>query len=174
MPLYKCDGQCIFIICQFRYQLFYVLMFLFVESMDVATDYWVYVGLPQEAGVGLITAIMWFNYCSCTLCITPHKKILWKNIMVIRSCAFLCRSPVPILGIDVWGVGLRWDDDAGKSRIMRLGCDCRCLRRMKGLSWGWGWAGCIRDSMEWWGISWHSGTVVWWVVRYFASGGVWW
>ena len=34
--------------------------------------------------------------------------------MVIRSCDPLCRSLVPILGIKVWGVGLRWDDDAGK------------------------------------------------------------
>ena len=56
--------------------------------------------------------------------------------MVIRSCAPLCRSLVPILGIEAWGVGLRWDDDTGKSRIMSLGCECRCLRRMKGLSIG--------------------------------------
>ena len=33
--------------------------------------------------------------------------------MVIRSCAPLCRLLVPILGIEVWGVGLRWDDDEG-------------------------------------------------------------
>ena len=32
------------------------------------------------------------------------------------------------------GVGLSWDDDAEKSKIMRFGCECRCLRRMKGLS----------------------------------------
>ena len=43
-------------------------------------------------------------------------------------------------------------DDTGKSRIMCLGWECRCLRRMKRLSRSWGWAGCIRDSMEWWGI----------------------
>ena len=61
--------------------------------------------------------------------------------MVISSCAPLCRSLVPILGIELWGVGLRWDDDARKSRIMCLWCECRCLKRMKGLSRGWGWAG---------------------------------
>ena len=44
---------------------------------------------------------------------TSHKK----NIMVIRSCAPLCLSLVPILGIVVWDVGLRWDEDAGKIRI---------------------------------------------------------
>ena len=32
------------------------------------------------------------------------------------------------------GVGLRWDDDAGKSRIVCLGCECGCLRRMRRLS----------------------------------------
>ena len=72
--------------------------------------------------------------------------------MVIRSCAPLCHSLVPILGIEVWGVGLRWDDDAGESRIVCLWCECRCLRRMKGLSRGSGWAGCIWDRMKWWGI----------------------
>ena len=50
--------------------------------------------------------------------------------MVIRSCAPLCRSLVPILGIEVWGVGLWWDDDTGKSMIMFLGCVCRCLKRI--------------------------------------------
>ena len=49
-------------------------------------------------------------------------------------------------------MGLRWNDDAGKNRIMCLGCECRCLRRMKGLSRGRGWVGCIQDRMEWWGI----------------------
>ena len=49
-------------------------------------------------------------------------------------------------------MGLRWDDDARKSRIMCLWRECGCLRRMKGLSRCRGWAGCIRDSMEWWGI----------------------
>ena len=72
---------------------------------------------------------MLFN-CCFTLCITSHEK----NIMVIRCCAPLYRSLVPILGIEVWGEGLRWDDDAGESRIVCLGCECRCLRRMKGLS----------------------------------------
>ena len=57
-----------------------------------------------------------------------------KNTMVIRRCAPLCRSLVPILGIKVWGVGLRWDDDAGKCRIMCFVCEWSCLRRMKGLS----------------------------------------
>ena len=28
-------------------------------------------------------------------------------------------------------------DDAGKSWIMCLWCECRCLRRMKGLRMGW-------------------------------------
>ena len=41
--------------------------------------------------------------------------------MVIRSCTSLCQSLVPILGIEVWGLGLRWDDDAVKSRIMYFG-----------------------------------------------------
>ena len=45
----------------------------------------------------------------------------------------MCHSLVPSLGIDVWGLGLRWDDDAGKSRTVCLGCECRCLRRIKGL-----------------------------------------
>ena len=31
-------------------------------------------------------------------------------------------------------MGLRWDDDAGKSRIMCLWCECSYFRRMKGLS----------------------------------------
>ena len=37
--------------------------------------------------------------------------------MAIRSCVPLCRSLVPILGIEVWRVGLRWEDDEGKSRM---------------------------------------------------------
>ena len=37
--------------------------------------------------------------------------------MVIRSRAPLCRSLVPILGIEVWGVGLRWDNDAGEYQL---------------------------------------------------------
>ena len=88
---------------------------------------------------------MLFN-CCCTLCIPSHKK----NIMVIRRCA-----PCVVRWYPSWV--LRWDDDSGKSRIMCLGCECRCLRRMKGLSRSWGWAGCIRDSMEWWGnmVQWN-------------------
>ena len=86
----------------------------------------------------------------------------WKN-MVIRSCAPSYAGTHP----GYWGVGcgLRWDDDARKSRIMCLWCQCRCLRRMKGLSRGWGW-------LVVYGIAWsggrleYSGRVVWWVVRY--------
>ena len=33
--------------------------------------------------------------------------------MVIRRRVPLCRSLVPIMFIEVWGAGLRWDDDAG-------------------------------------------------------------
>ena len=29
-------------------------------------------------------------------------------------------------GIEVWGVGLRWDDDGLERRIMCLWCECRC------------------------------------------------
>ena len=39
MRFCKCDGQCVFIIFKFRYQLYFVLLFLGVESLDVATDY---------------------------------------------------------------------------------------------------------------------------------------
>ena len=78
------------------------------------------------------------------------------HIMVIHSCAPLCHSLVPILGIEVWGVGLRWDGDAGKTRIVSLECECGCLRRMRLFSWCWGQAGCIRVRMELWGIG------VWW------------
>ena len=41
--------------------------------------------------------------------------------MAIRSCAPLCRPQVPTLGIEVYGVGLRWDDDAGHPT--RIGWD---------------------------------------------------
>ena len=56
-----------------------------------------------------------------------------KNIMVIRSCAPLSRSLVPILAIEVWCVRLRLDDP-GKSRIVCLGFECRYLLRKMGLS----------------------------------------
>ena len=104
---------------------------------------------------------------NCTLCFCffvlkqKHKYIFislfyhfpYKN-MVIRSCAPLCRSmvyPSWVLRCGVWDCG-GMTIDAGKSRIMCLCCECRCLRRIKGLSKGWGWAGCIGDSMELWGI----------------------
>ena len=51
--------------------------------------------------------------------------------MVIRSCAPLCRSLVSILGVEVWGVGLRWDDDAGERRIVCLWCECRSKQRTR-------------------------------------------
>ena len=73
---------------------------------------------------------------SCCSIVVVHCASLPIKNMVTRSCAPLCRSPVPILGIEVWGVGLRSDDDAGKSRIICLWCECRCLRKMKGLSRG--------------------------------------
>ena len=64
---------------------------------------------------------------SCYSVVVVHcASLLIKNTMVICSCASLYRSLVPILGIEVRGVGLRWDDDAGKRRIVCLGCKCRC------------------------------------------------
>ena len=78
----------------------------------------------------------------------PQKKILLPFAVVP-----LCRS---LHGTHpgYWGVGggVKWDDDSGKSMIVCLGFECRCLRGMKRLIRSWGWSGCIRDSMEWWGI----------------------
>ena len=73
---------------------------------------------------------------SCCSIVVVHCASLPIKHMVIRSCAPLSHSLVLILGIKVWSVGLRWDDDAGKSRIMCFWCECRCLRIMKGLSRG--------------------------------------
>ena len=72
--------------------------------------------------------------------------------------ATLCRLLVPIRGIEAWSVGLRWDDDEQKSRIVCLGCECGCLRQMK-----------------WWGIrvQWNSSLMGGDSVRYCAGGGVW-
>ena len=56
--------------------------------------------------------------------------------MVFRSCAPMCRSLLQILDIYVGDVRLRWDDDVEKSRIECLGCECKCLWWMKGLSIG--------------------------------------
>ena len=72
----------------------------------------------------------------CSIVVVRCASLPIKKYGHSQLCAPLCRSLVPILGIEVWGVGLRWDDDAGKSRIMCLWCECRCLRRMKGLSRG--------------------------------------
>ena len=65
---------------------------------------------------------------SCCSVVIVHCASLpiKKNIMVVRSCAPLCCSLIPILGIEVLGVGLRCDDEAGKRRIVCLGCECRC------------------------------------------------
>ena len=76
------------------------------------------------------------SHTSCCSIVVVHCASLPIKNMIIRSCAPLCCSLVPILGIEVWGVGLRWDDNARKRRIMCLWCECRCLRRMKRLSMG--------------------------------------
>ena len=77
-----------------------------------------------------------------------HKKI-W-SFAVVPICVIRW-YPSWVLRCGVWdwgGMTMR-----GKVyRIVCLWCECRCLRRMKGLSRGWGWAGCIRDRMDWWGI----------------------
>ena len=76
-------------------------------------------------------------------CASPPIKKYFGHSQLCSFVSFAGTYP------GYWGVGLRWDDGAGKSRIMCLGWECRCLRNMKLLN---RWAGCIRDSMQWWGI----------------------
>ena len=69
---------------------------------------------------------------SCCLIVVVHCASLpIKKYGHSQLCPF-----VSFAGIEMWGVGLRWDDNAGESRIVCLWCECRCLRRMKGLSRG--------------------------------------
>ena len=73
---------------------------------------------------------------SCCSIVVVHcaslliKKVLW-SFAVVPLCVIRWYPSW------VWGVGLRWDDDTRKSRIMRLVCECRCLIRMKGLRMSW-------------------------------------
>ena len=128
LQIYFSDGQCIFIICQFRYQ-FYIMFCFFVLSP------WMLQLIIENKLVCPRKLELDSSPTSCCSIVVVHCASLpIKKNMVIRSCAPLFRSLVPIQGIEVRGVGLRWDDDEGKSRIMCLWCECRCLRRMKGLS----------------------------------------
>ena len=104
-------------------------------------------GLLQEAGAGLITAIMLFS-CCCTLCITSHKKKYYGHLQLFSFVLFADTHPgywCVGCGIEV---GWRW----GRKKDSVFGVRVQMLEAMKGLSRSWGWAGCIRDSMEWWGM----------------------
>ena len=153
MRFCKCDGQWIFIICQFRYQLYIVFLFMLSPSMlQLIIEYKLVCLRKMELDSSPPSCCSIAVVHSTSL---PIKKYCGHSLL----CPF-----VSFTGTHpgYWGVGcgveVGWR--CGKSIKVYLGCECRCLRRMKGLCRRWEWAGLweiIRlwwdyDTMEWWGI----------------------
>ena len=146
MRFCKFNGQCI--LNYFHY----LPIQISVVPCAFVSLYWVLGCCHWLFSISWFAARTWSWTHHCHHVVLHWSSLPIKNIMISRKCAPLCRSLVPIQGIEMWGVGLRWDDDEGKSRIVYLGCECGCLRPMMRLSRSWGWDGCIMDSMKWWGI----------------------
>ena len=94
MRFCRCDGQCIFIICQFRYQLYFCFCFFVLSDwmLQLIIEYKL-IGLQQEAGVGLIAAIMLFNIVVLHCASLPIKKKHYGHSQLCPFVSFAGKSP---------------------------------------------------------------------------------